>query len=103
MPRRPIVRAVPARFAESATRCGADSNSARHPVRVLDRDVTLIEREDHVTPIVRCARQFRFEVFVDRVTDVLLQRIGRIAVQRPEPLERVRDVKLNADPLSQGS
>jgi hypothetical protein len=103
MPSRPIVRAAPARLAEFG-----DAMERRlelcpaHAVRVLDRDLPFVQRERDMAPFARRAGGLGLHVLVDRIADVLFERVGRVAVQGPQPPERVRRMELDRDALRHG-
>src|SRR5207245_2604413 len=66
------------------------------------RHLVAVERERDLAAVVRRAVELRLEMLVDGVADVLFQRVGRIAVQRAEPLQSVGDVELDGDALRHG-
>jgi hypothetical protein len=76
---------------------------AAHAVRIRNRHVAPIEREADVASIVRRSLQLGFQMLVDGVADMFLQRVGRVSIQRAEPLQRVRDVEVNGDSLRHGN
>src|SRR5439155_11588586 len=60
---------------------------AAHPIWVLDGYVFAIEDEGDIAAFVGGVLQLRFQMFVDRIADVFLQRVGGLAVEGTEPLQ----------------
>ena len=73
-----------------------------HPVRVLDGDRAPVEREHNPASLAGGALEPRLHVLVDGITDVLLERVGRTAVERAQPLQGVGNVQLDRDALGHG-